>query len=65
VIDTEEYRKKYALRKTATRWTHPAGSEDVYELCRVVDRLMAIVRDLQCQVSTETQNEVERKLWGV
>jgi len=65
VIDTEVYRKKYVIRKTARCWQHPAGSEDVYELCRAVDKLLSIVRYLQCRVSTETQNEVERKLLEV
>ena len=66
MIDTADYRKKYAIRKTARCWQHPAGSEDVYELCRAVDRLLDIVRDLQCRLDdADMANEIERKLWEV
>jgi len=66
MIDTSEYRAKYCRRHLPNGGVaHPAGGHDVLRLCNAIDRLTSIVRDLQCQVSTETQNEVERKLWEV
>lgn len=44
----------------------PPGGEDVLRLCKLADDLESLVRDLQRRApDTETQNEIERRLWSL
>ena len=62
---TTALRGKYAQRRTsAGKLRHAPGGEDVLHLCDLCDRLEQIVRHAQHQLTTEQQNEIERRLWA-
>ena len=67
IMDTKSYRKKYAKKSFGKDvfFRHPPGGADVIRLCDAVDRLIQIVREIQFDLPTEEQNEVERKLWNI
>lgn len=62
-MDTRQYREKYAKRQHGRNMAHPPGGADVMRLCDAVDRLTRLVREIQAELPTDGQNEVERKLW--
>ena len=61
---TREMRDKYAMRPyKQEQYRYPAGGEDIVRLCELADDLLEIVRWAQCNLPTEQQQEIERKLW--
>jgi hypothetical protein len=64
-VDTKPFRDKYAKRVHGRNLSYPAGGADVHRLCNAVDRLTRLVRDLQAELPTDQQNEVERRLWNI
>jgi len=66
-MDTRTFREKYKKRPYGSDLfdRYPAGGEDVIRLCDTVDRLMRLVREIQAELPTDGQNEVERKLWNI
>ena len=67
VVDTKRFRDKYAKRQYGSNLfdRYPPGGVDVIRLCDAVDRLTRLVREIQAELPTDLQNEVERKLWSI
>jgi len=63
-MTTTVYRRKYAKRQRGALIAYPAGGQDVYRLCQSVDSLERLVREIQRELPTDRQNDVERRLWG-
>lgn len=64
-VDTKPFREKYAKRKQGRNMAYPPGGADVNRLCDAVERLMRLVREIQTELPTDGQNEVERRLWYI
>ena len=64
-METDEYRVKYAKRPHGRNTAFPPGGRDVIRLCNAVDDLKRLVRDIQLNLPTDRQNEVERRLWNI
>ena len=62
-METAEYRVKYAKRPHGKNMAYPPGGRDVIRLCDCVDALILLVREMQIDLPTDRQNDVERKLW--
>ncbi|MDZ4246797.1 MAG: hypothetical protein U1D67_06745, partial [Dehalococcoidia bacterium] len=65
-MNTRKYRDKYrAITGNRGQNRMPAGGRDVLELCRMVEQLSEMIRDLQRNQTLEIQNEIETKLWRI
>ena len=64
-METAEYRVKYAKRPHGRNMAYPPGGRDVIRLCDGVDALKRLIRDIQMELPTDRQNEVERRLWNI
>lgn len=64
-MDTKPFRDKYAKREHGRNLAYPPGGADVHRLCDAVDRLTRLVREMQADLPTDGQNEVERRLWYI
>ena len=65
-METVEYRLKYAKKKHGRgHMAYPPGGRDVIRLCDGVDALKQLISDIQMDLPTDRQNEVERRLWNI
>ena len=62
---TGAMRKKYApVADSAGRLRRPAGGKDIILLCKVIDELEGILRDVQHSSPVDVQNTIERRLFA-
>lgn len=64
MVDTTSYREKYTPRiKRNGVKAFPPGGRDVIRLCVQLERMEALVRELQRDMLVSNQNEIESRLF--